>query len=150
MSLSDPRVIYLAGMIDGDGYISINRCVRKGIIYHAPVIGISGTRREPHDLAAELWGGNVWTHTPANRRHRSVFLWARQGDGAIPAITAVMPYLLIKKRNAEIALELHEDILDGRAPDPYPWHNAGYSPIPYREKLREEMVQVLNQGRRMP
>ena len=55
---------YLAGMIDGDGYISITRSVRNGNEYFGPQVGIAGTRREPHDLAASIWGGVVSTYKP--------------------------------------------------------------------------------------
>lgn len=40
------------------------RSTRKGRTYFGAVIGVSGTRRQPHDLAASLWGGTVWLYTP--------------------------------------------------------------------------------------
>lgn len=46
------------------GFITINRSTRKGRTYFGAVIGVSGTRRQPHDLAASLWGGTVWLYTP--------------------------------------------------------------------------------------
>lgn len=80
---------YLAGMIDGDGFITITRSVRAGKVYHGPAIGIAGTRRQPHDLAASLWGGTVSRYVPTNPQHRPQFQWSRQGAVAAQAILAI-------------------------------------------------------------
>lgn len=74
---------YMAGMIDGDGYISITRSVRNGKEYFAPQVGIGGTRREPHDLAASIWGGKVSIYKPKNPNHRMQFQWSRVGESAV-------------------------------------------------------------------
>ena len=57
--IADATLAYFAGMVDGDGYISIQSRPYKKTHYFWPVIGICGTSREPHDLAASIWGGNV-------------------------------------------------------------------------------------------
>lgn len=147
MQPSPTTLAYLAGMIDADGYITINRSVRKGRVYHAPQVGISGTRRQPHDLAASIWGGNVGCFTPRNPRHRPVFQWTRQGRTAVEAITAIRPYLLIKGAHADLALDLWADIEDGHDDDPFPWAPANYDPTPARDALRADLVD-LNQWRR--
>ena len=36
----------------------------KGRVYVGAAIGIAGTRREPHDLAAALFGGTVRSYAP--------------------------------------------------------------------------------------
>jgi hypothetical protein len=138
---------YLAGMIDGDGYITIHRSVRKGVVYHAPMVGIAGTRREPHDLAASMFGGRIHCYAPKNPRHRPQFQWCRQGASAVPVIQAVAPYLLIKTEHAWLALELWQHVQQGRSDDPFPWHNAGWDPRPERDDMRQQMVDM-NQSRR--
>lgn len=146
----DPLTLaYLAGVIDSDGFITINRSVRNGKEYFGAVIGISGTRTEPHELAASLWGGKVACYQPKNPRHRAQFQWSRQGDAAVGPILAVQPYLRIKQEQARIALEAQEHILDGRGDDPYPWFSPNYDPHILLNELRNEMVFVLNQGRRI-
>ena len=137
---------YLAGMIDGDGYITINRSTRNGVIYFGAVIGVSGTRREPHDLAASLWGGTVSYYQPKNPRHRGQFMWSRTGEAAAAAIMDVQPYLRIKGEQARIALELHEHVLFGRDEDHFPWMLPDYDPQSAREELVAEM-RSLNQSR---
>jgi hypothetical protein len=143
MSADATTLAYLAGIIDSDGYITVHRSVRNGRVYHGAVIGISGTRREPHDLAASVWGGNVRCHVPPVERYRPQFQWGRTGDGALVPIMDVLPYLRVKERQAWIALDLQEHVMAGRGSDPYPWLPADYDPLPYRENARAEVVAAL-------
>lgn len=139
---------YLAGVIDSDGYITIHRSTRNGITYYAARIGVAGTRRQPHDLAASLWGGSVSYYQAKNPRHRGQFQWSRTGDAAWAAITDVRPFLRVKVEQARLAIELQEHIWGGRGDDPYPWMTPDYDPRPVCEELRAEVVNELNQDRR--
>jgi hypothetical protein len=145
----DPTVLaYLAGVIDSDGHITIHRSRRGETLYHAARIGISGTRREPHDLAASLWGGKVGLYYPKNPRHRPQYQWSLTGAKAAEAIAAVQPFLRVKAEQAFLALELHEHVDAGRSEDPYPWFGPDYDPAAAREAMRQEVVTTLNQDRR--
>lgn len=147
----DPLVLaYMAGVIDSDGFISVTQSCRKGRLYFGAVIGVSGTRREPHDLAASLWGGNVRRYDPPNPRHRGQFQWSRQGEAAAAAIEEVYPYLRIKQDQAVLAIECQDIVREARSDDPFPWFGPDYDPTPYLTELRRDVIGVLNQGRRMP
>ncbi|HHS84312.1 MAG TPA: hypothetical protein ENK38_05205 [Gammaproteobacteria bacterium] len=145
----DPLILaYLAGVIDSDGYISIQRSIHNGkYLYHAAKIGIAGTRRQPHDLAASLWGGKVGSYTPKNTKHRPQFQWSRCGSVVWEIITELRPYLRVKREHADLALDLQEHVFDGQSDDPFPWLTPDYDPIPDRERMREKMIRVLNQSR---
>jgi len=135
--------LYVAGVIDSDGYITINRSCRKGRLYHAAQVGIAGTSPEPHQLAASLWGGNVGCYFPKNPAYRPQYQWSRQGSSAVEVIGAVYPYLRVKVENALLALQLQEHVADGSSEDPYPWFGPDYDPIAEREQMRAEMITVL-------
>lgn len=137
---------YIAGIIDGDGYITITRSTRNGKDYFGVQVGIAGTRREPHDLAASIWGGRVCRYQPKNPSHRAQFQWQRMGASAVPVIEAISPYLLIKQEHAAIALELHEHVENARSDDPFPWFGPGYDPLQAMRRMRAEMID-LNQSR---
>ena len=137
---------YLAGMIDGDGYITIARAYRGGRFYHSPQVGIAGTRSEPHEFAASLWGGAINRYVPKNPLHRPQFQWCRCGTLAAGIIEAIRPYLLVKAEQADLALELWEHLEFGRCEDPFPWFGPDYDPISDRDRMREEMI-ALNQSR---
>ena len=146
---ADPLVLaYLAGVIDSDGYITIHRSTRNGKTYHAARIGISGTSREPHDLAASLWGGTVSTYTPKDSTHRAQFQWSRTGDAAAEIIAAVEPYLRVKAEHAYLALSLQEHVVMGRGADPFPWFGPDYDPSREREGLRTDISALMTRGRK--
>lgn len=144
---TEPTVLaYLAGMIDGDGYITITKSVRKNKEYFGPQIGIAGTRREPHDLAASLWGGRVSKYLPTNPNHRPQFQWQRMGSSAVSVIESILPYLRIKHEHAELALSLHQHLLEAHSEDPFPWFGPNYDPLDAMRRMREEMIDM-NQSR---
>lgn len=143
---TETQLAYIAGVIDSDGYITINQSQRQGRLYHAPQVGIAGTRRQPHDLAASLWGGKVSRHEPKNPVHRAQYQWSRQGEAAAEIIEAIFPYLLVKSDHAVVALELWESVRDGRTDDPFPWFGPEYDPLHHRIALRSEIID-LNQSR---
>lgn len=125
---------YLAGVIDSDGYISAQIGKQTGTVYVAPVVGIAGTNRAPHDLAASLFGGNVGTYLPHGERagNRLQYQWQRYGRKSVPVIEAILPYLRVKADQAHLALWLNEMLEEARgerrSDDPYPWFGPYYEP----------------------
>ncbi|MFG2046174.1 hypothetical protein ACGFIW_01920 [Micromonospora sp. NPDC048935] len=133
--MSDPTVLaYLAGVVDSDGYVTAAITKHKGRQFYGAAIGIAGTRREPHDLAASLFGGNVRTYIPRGNRehHRPQFQWQRYGRSALPVIEAIRPYLRVKAEQADLAIELEEMADEAREmrdqDDPYPWFGPDFDP----------------------
>lgn len=132
--MRDVDLAYLAGVIDSDGYISAQKTTHKGRKYFGAAVGIAGTRREPHDLAASFFGGKVCTYYPKGDRahHRPQFQWQRYGETAVPVILAVLPYLRVKRLQAQLALDLQEALAEARAmrghDDPFPWFGPDYDP----------------------
>ena len=145
-TIPETTLAYIAGIIDGDGYISITRSIRKGVEYFGAQVGISGTRREPHDLASTLFGGRVSAYKPKNLRHRTQFQWSRVGSGAVEVIRAIEPYLLIKKEHALLAMALHDHVTEARGEDAFPWFGPDHDPMREARNMREEMIS-LNQSR---
>jgi hypothetical protein len=137
----DPVVLsYLAGIVDADGYITINRSQRGASIYHAPQVGIAGTRREPHDLAASIWGGKVGCYAPAKAGYLPQFQWSRQGSTAAAAISELLPFLRVKIEQAHLALELWDHKGIGQSEDPFPWFGPEYDPNDARDEMRRDMI----------
>ena len=134
---------YLAGVVDSDGFITIHRSTRNGRVYHGAVIGISGTRREPHDLAASFWGGKVYRYEPKNPSHRPQYQWSRTGTTAVDPIESLLPYLRVKVTQAHLALQLQEHIACGRSDDLFPWFGPDYDPISARDEMRAGIVQAM-------
>lgn len=150
----DVDLAYLAGVIDSDGYISAQSSLHQGKYrYIGARVGIAGTRREPHDLAASLFGGNVRTYVPRGERsgHRDQFQWQRVGAAAGVVIQAVLPYLRVKADQGHLALELQDAVDEMRdmrkSDDPYPWFAPDYDPIAHLTERAAEIRSLNVRGR---
>lgn len=109
---------YLAGMIDADGCIRINRvtktpkgCSRPATYYSAEV-SIAGTRRQPHDFASQVFGGSVRSYQPKNPAHRLLYSWKVNGPKASSALASLLPYLRVKRMQALLAIELQSVVVE--------------------------------------
>lgn len=101
-------------MFDGEGHISLVRRATKpnGRIPVAKRLAI--TNCDPRLLVriAERFGGKIHTHIET-RRGRRFFQWYTY-DGMAEILTGMLPYLVVKADEAEIALQFL--LLDQRDP----------------------------------
>jgi hypothetical protein len=105
---------YAAGLFDGEGWVRVSKWAKPNSIHtryqillaigmsHAPVI------RSLHNT----YGGslNVNPHSRRNPKHRDQFLWYCASQKAAAFLRRVVPYLVVKRDEAELALELQRSI----------------------------------------
>lgn len=106
--ISDTEAAYIAGFIDGDGHIGIvRRTARRGhkeYPYVRPIVQIGQGKRLVLDWIASVVGeGAVGIHGQREffnlRFHAGTLRWL---------LPQLLPYLIVKKRQAEIVLEFTE------------------------------------------
>lgn len=98
-NLCDIDVAYIAGLIDGEGSITIARDRRQ---FYAPRITITNTN--PYLLKwLKLKLGSEGSFFEKKSRGRA-WEWRIQGYGVLPAIQRLNPFLVIKKAQAQIAI----------------------------------------------
>ncbi|MDE1940676.1 MAG: hypothetical protein KGI66_01005 [Patescibacteria group bacterium] len=102
---------YLAGLIDGEGSISITRHVDKTSVPHYYLrVSISMGQREAVRKIHELYGGYYEVCPPTGKlnnhflRYRVVF----STDAACELLKAAFPYLCVKKAQAALAFKFRE------------------------------------------
>ena len=107
-----PEVLaYLAGIIDADGCIRVSKqkpyaCQgRTTPGYHARV-HVRMVEREAIDLLDATFGGHVWTQKPSLTRGRPLHVWDVSDAKAQRALELLLPYLRVKRAQAENALAL--------------------------------------------
>ena len=93
------NLAYAAGVIDSDGYIG----VKRGVSYAARVI-VKQVQPQAVDLLHELFGGYRSTAPPAAERGRQLLTWEVHSAAAGRACEALLPYLRIKRAQAENAI----------------------------------------------
>ena len=102
---------YAAGLIDGEGYIGIQRA---GGSYQVRLkVSMSDKGRAALDSLAATLGGKVNPDREATEVRRESFTWALTGERACALISDLRPYLLVKGPAADVALEfdrLHKSL----------------------------------------
>ena len=106
---------YLAGLIDGEGTISIqNLFTRKQKNYLSYQqknlrVGIVNTNIEVLLWIASVFGGSVCKRGVKNKeKHKMGYFWCVSNRKAEEIINLVMPYLKIKKMQAEIGINFRK------------------------------------------
>lgn len=100
---------YLAGFFDGEGYITFSsRSGGKSTRYL--VIGVSNCNKNVIDAVQESFGGSSHVmHKPKPERgHRGSWQWKCCSNVAYDLLIQMLPYLIVKKEEAEIAIEFQQ------------------------------------------
>jgi hypothetical protein len=104
INLSDgERVAYLAGIMDSDGTFKIERKPVKAMINPHSRIKIGAGQVAPSpaiELLAETFGCTIRVRGDGHKGHRPLARWSLFDKSAVPAIEALLPYLIIKTLQA--------------------------------------------------
>ena len=139
---------YVAGLIDGEGCIHIEKS-RAGTAspsYRARVtVGMTAPAKHLLDELSSQWGGSVRPLRAATTRWAAAFQWYTWGVSAVQMLEYLLPYLRLKRDQAEVALEVERirDALSRRANG-----NAIWTPEAREacEALKQRMHQLNRKG----
>lgn len=117
----EPLIAYLAGLIDGEGCIYIGRSYAKAIVSRTTgsrqylFLSVSVTSTT---LPLMLWlkknfGGSYRSKRPQQDNWRECYGWRLMSRQAAEMLRRTLPYLIVKKEQAEIALEFQERLFYG-------------------------------------
>lgn len=104
---------WTAGFFDGEGSVSISIRQRKKKPYrgcndiHTLVVRVANTHKGCLDRLAQAFGGKVYKQK-VREGCKQQWQWLVQSKLAREFLEEVLPYLYVKKRQAEIGLELEE------------------------------------------
>jgi hypothetical protein len=100
---------YLAGAIDADGHITVQRSLRKqgkrythSPTYYLPKIGYTSTDEVVPILLSQTFGGSIYQHRPRNPSHRLVYNWSITTAASGGVARLLIPYLRQKRKQAEL------------------------------------------------
>lgn len=104
---------YLAGIIDGEGTIRIGKGQPKEkhqqTKYYASIsIGMSG--KKVIELVAKEFGSKMRIYKECVSNRKIIYRWGTSGNKVVPQIlNKIMPYLIEKKKQAELVKEFCEE-----------------------------------------
>lgn len=136
------KLAYAAGIIDGEGSISLTwnatRLTKSGRPSTAPMLYLqmSNTHRGVVEWFLETFGvGTVTTtYRPKRPNHRTAFGWKVRNKAACAVLEMLLPFLIIKKAQAELGIKAQK----------LPRKNKlGDAEMAERALLREQML-ILN------
>ena len=97
---------YVAGIIDGEGYVSVDRNSAKDRCFVGKVVVHMASDILPRMLHA-TFGGNYRTCKRSNPNQSDAHIWALNGRQAVPFLERILPYLILKTDQAKCVLELY-------------------------------------------
>lgn len=94
---------YVAGIIDGEGTITLSR-IHKSDPWRSPVISVSSTTPEILFALAKAFGGHICKHKAYQQHHLPAFSWRLTNRKAIALCEQLQHVLLVpeKKRRAQL------------------------------------------------
>ena len=103
---------YLAGIIDGEGYVGIKKSHRlktcPSPTYHER-IQIRMVEEKAINLFKEVFGGNYYKEKPHSTKGKLLYCYQASDLIASKIIKKILPYLLIKKKQAKNVLLLRKN-----------------------------------------
>lgn len=110
MNLSDVEKGYIAGIIDGEGCFQIEKFPNCGNI----ALMIYNTNENLMKWLLIRLGGHVCKSLRDSPR-KNMFMWRIRNKSAIAIIRELYPFLVVKRKQAEIALAAYEVICKQQA-----------------------------------
>jgi hypothetical protein len=138
------KLHYLAGLFDGEGYITINKFQYPNSTHtrYQLICGINMTNPAGIEVAQELFGGTIHFQERRNPNHKNLHAWVLGSQMAAKFLAKVRPHLLVKRKEAELGLVFqnhidvtkrgHRTVIDGKRRN-YPTEIMEYREGVYRE-----------------
>lgn len=103
---------YIAGFLDADGCVAIARYQKPGSIHtrYQPRVTATNCDRRIPDALQKMFGGSVHKTKVTTAKHRATYNWIAVSKTATDFIEAIYPFLVVKKKQAELALKLQKNI----------------------------------------
>ncbi len=103
---------YVAGVIDGEGCISINRACFQNKPWlsdrYTATLSVGNTSLKMIDVLLEAFGGTV-AFRPATSKHKACYVWIVRGPKAKAVLDAVGPHLRVKTAQCQLLIEFVRD-----------------------------------------
>lgn len=117
---SSTQIAYLAGIIDGEGSIYIgnfSKNPKTGSPYFQTNIQVTNTEKSLIDWIFETFGGLISKRTPRQTSKNSTkqaWVWTASGERVTHICELILPYLLCKRKQAEIMLKMRSTYTNER------------------------------------
>lgn len=139
---------YAAGLFDGEGYVRISKLENreKTKVRNQIYAGLNVTFKPVIEALKETYGGSIHVnrHSLRKENHRDVFVWNVSSLNAAKFFRRIMPFLIIKREEVELALELQASIDEWRFKlgNKWAYHPDRDAVLAYRDDLRRRISEL--------
>jgi hypothetical protein len=126
------KIAYLAGFFDGEGCIQINKIDTKIRLRYYLRVSANQVNPKPIQMLYEEFGGHVSKRSGS----RGVYQWITQGRKANVVLETLLPFLIVKSAQAELALEFQESLQYRR------YYKPTEAELLRREAMKQEMHEL--------
>jgi len=135
---------WTAGIIDGEGCISIvirnRRKKTNNLPEHQLHIYCQSKTKSMQDKLRCLWGGSVLFCTDKRQNRADTWKWCIVSKDAALLLSCILPYLVVKKDHAKLALLFRKSVDSGS-------HFLSVKDCELREKLYGDMRKLNRRGK---
>ena len=99
--MSKLTAAYIAGFVDGEGYISICPYVRKdrnNQVYYKHAFKVVSTDKKIIEWLKASFGGYIYVRTPKKPNDSVSYTWSLDSYNTEQVLKSIYPFLKIKKR----------------------------------------------------
>lgn len=144
--MSKLTAAYIAGFIDGEGYVALEHHKGCGAALYRPVIKVGNTKKETIVWLYKSFGGSYTVDKRNNPKHKDCHTWVFSGKKLEPFIRKILPYLRQKRPQAELLLrriKLYDKIGDESIKH---IPHSGWN-FKYKQKYIDEMISLYKEVR---
>ena len=109
------ELAYLAGLIDGEGCIMMRRDGRRRIHQYTLALVVTNEHKGTLEWCSSLFGGYIYDQSQTQQHHKKIYNWTINSTAAHAVLVAVIPYLQIKKDQAQLVIDHWASIRPGLA-----------------------------------
>lgn len=105
LMVTNEELAYTAGIVDGEGSISIAKHKDGHNFNYVLQVAVDNASAWLIMWLDSTYGGSISRYKPKEQKHSEIFRWTTSGRGAMKFLEFILPYLQIKKPQAEIAIK---------------------------------------------
>lgn len=99
---------YLAGLIDGEGYIGFIANRQEYRTFYQPTLKVVMTDKNIIEWLRDSYGGYFYERKPKQENHKISYEWEISGKTLKEILIKIRPYLRIKQKQCDILLKKYK------------------------------------------
>lgn len=146
-NLAETAKAYMAGMLDGEGCISISMHTSplRPIPRHHMTVRITNSDRHVLEWIQSYCAGNL-SRSNNPKAKRLIWNWSVSSSQALLFLECVAPYVRIKSRETQIAIGFQNRMAELNGKSRWRGNGVPAEEVGWREDQRKKIISIRNEG----